>query len=107
MASIYPEKIQLIAKDLIESIEKHYPGTTKKNFDNFGLPHPEGNPAQIRAEMCIYVELLKSGVLGKNEPLYKCETCQNHGDYYVHGVIDKPLLIKCKCQKGKDNAASD
>lgn len=61
MQSLYPENIQKIASELLEIIEKYYPGLTKKTFDNFGQPNREGSPAQERAEMCIYIELVKGG----------------------------------------------
>ncbi len=57
----YPEEVKLIANDLLVSIEKYFPGLTMKTFDCFGYPNRKGSPAQERAEMCIYMELLKAG----------------------------------------------
>ena len=57
----YPEPIKEIAAVLVAEIEKHFPGLTKKTYDNYGHPNRKGNPAQTRAEMCVYVELLKAG----------------------------------------------
>lgn len=58
-----PYKITQIAKVLLEEIEKHYPGlTTKYKFDSCGKISTDGSCAQERAEMCLYIELLKSGV---------------------------------------------
>jgi hypothetical protein len=65
--SIYPESIKQIARVLLEEIEKHYPGITKNTFDGFGFKDRNGSPAQERAEMCIYVELVKAGVFKKDE----------------------------------------
>lgn len=62
MPTPLPEKIQLIAKEIAEILEKHYPGLTKKTFDNFGYPNREGSPAQERIELCLYIELIKAGV---------------------------------------------
>jgi len=28
----------------------------------------------------------------------KCEKCDDHGSYIVHGVIDEPLEIDCECK---------
>lgn len=61
MPNPFPESVTKIAKVLLEEIEKHYPGLTKKKFDNFGEPHPEGSHALVRAECCIYFELMKAG----------------------------------------------
>jgi hypothetical protein len=66
MTSVYPENIQKIAAELLEIIEKYYPGLTKKTFDSFGMPDIKGSPAQIRAELCIYLELVKAGAF-KND----------------------------------------
>lgn len=57
----YPDSVKKIAKVLLEEIEKYYPGIIKKTFDSFGFPNREGSPAQERAEMCVYIELLKAG----------------------------------------------
>ena len=74
---MYTENIKKIAKVLIDEIEKYYPGITKKTFDSVGLPITDefitdnvGTPAQIRAELCIYIELLKAGV--RFDELDKC-----------------------------------
>lgn len=61
-----PESVKLIAKVLLEEIEKHYPGLTKKTYDNFGFQNRDGSPAQERAEMCIYIELMKAGAFHKD-----------------------------------------
>lgn len=58
--SPYPKEVQQIAKVLLDEIEKHYPGLTKKTFNSYGLPEAEGTPAQDRAEFCVYIELLKA-----------------------------------------------
>lgn len=58
----YPENVKKIATELINIIEKYYPDITKKTFNNFGYPDRNGSPALERAEMCIYIELLKAGV---------------------------------------------
>jgi hypothetical protein len=29
----------------------------------------------------------------------KCEKCDDHGSYIVHGIIDEPLEIDCECKK--------
>ena len=62
MTSPYPEIVQKISSEFLEILEKHYPGLTKKKFDNLGLPYTDGDPAQQRMEFCVYIELLKSGV---------------------------------------------
>ena len=66
MPNPYPAQVQKIAQVLLEEIEKHFPGATKKNYDSLGYPCrkelDEGSPAQQRAEMCIYIELMKAGV---------------------------------------------
>lgn len=63
MPSPLPEKIQLIAKEFAEILEKHYPGLTTKTYDSFGYPNREGSPALERIEMCLYIELIKAGVM--------------------------------------------
>lgn len=57
----YPKKVREIAYSIISLIEIHFPGLTKKTFDNFGYPTREGSPAQERAELCVYIELMKAG----------------------------------------------
>jgi len=57
----FPETVKQIAKVLIDDIEKHFPGLTKKTYDSVGFEDKCGYPAQDRAEMCIYIELLKAG----------------------------------------------
>lgn len=61
MPTPYPDPIPQIAKVLLEEIEKHFPELTKKNFNGFGETCEEGSSAQIRAEFCIYFELMKAG----------------------------------------------
>lgn len=60
--STYPANITKIAEEFMEILEKYYPGLTKKTFDSFGYPNREGSPAKERIEMCVYIELMKSGV---------------------------------------------
>lgn len=57
----YPIEVQKIARVLITEIEKHFPGLTKKTFNTFGYPDRNGSPSLERAEMCIYIELMKGG----------------------------------------------
>lgn len=65
-----PKSVKKIAIVLLDEIEKHFPGLTKKTFDSFGYLNREGSPAQERAEMCIYIELMKAGAF--NNELGKC-----------------------------------
>jgi hypothetical protein len=65
MANPYPESIKQIAKALLQEIERHFPGLTTKTFDSFGYPDRKGSPAQERAEMCVYIELMKAGAFNE------------------------------------------
>ena len=58
----YPKEVTEISKLLLDEIEKHFPGITKKKFDNCGYPDKEGSCALERAKLCIYIELLKAGI---------------------------------------------
>lgn len=77
MPTPYPDPIPQIAKVIIDEVEKHFPGLTKRNLDSHGFPSPDGgSPAQDRAEFCVYIELMKAGawnhLLGvKNENLHE------------------------------------
>lgn len=59
----YPEPITKIAKVLLEEIEKYYPGITKKALGDYPLDSMLGlkQSALERAQMCIYIELVKAG----------------------------------------------
>jgi hypothetical protein len=63
MNTPYPENVKKISAEFLAILEKYYPGLTKKTFDSFGYPGREGSPAQERMEMCVYIELMKAGVL--------------------------------------------
>lgn len=65
MTKSYPKEVREIATVLVAEIEKHFPGFTTKTYDSFGYPNREGSPAQDRAEMCIYIELMKAGAFNK------------------------------------------
>ena len=66
MPSVYPEAVQKIAAVLLDEIEKHFPGlTTKYKFDSCGKISTDGSSAQERAEMCVYIELLKAGIFNE------------------------------------------
>lgn len=56
-----PENVQKIAKEFLEILEKYYPHIVKRTYDSHGYPNREGSPALERAEMCIYIELMKAG----------------------------------------------
>ncbi len=56
-----PENINKIAVELLEIIEKYYPGLTKKKYDNHGFADEKGYSALSRAKFCIYIKLLKAG----------------------------------------------
>ncbi len=73
MPASYPESIQNIAKALLKEMEKYYPDIVNKTFDSYGYPDKKGSPAQERAEMCIYIELLKAGAF--NDMITKFEDC--------------------------------
>lgn len=57
----YPENITNIAKEFIEILKKYYPNIVNRNYDSFGYPDRNGSPALERAEICIYIELMKAG----------------------------------------------
>ena len=64
MQNPYPEAVTTIAKVLLEEIQKHFPCITKRNYDSRGysiLETNAGYTAQQRAEMCIYIKLMKAG----------------------------------------------
>lgn len=80
--SIYPQSIQKIAQVILEEVERHYPGLTKKTFDSFGFTDRPGSPAKERVEMCVYIELLKAGVN------FECEKhVKLHSSIYQVGVL--------------------
>jgi hypothetical protein len=54
--------IKNIAEVLIDEIEKYYPGITKQKFDNCGYPKEKGCAAHERAELGLYIELMKAGI---------------------------------------------
>jgi hypothetical protein len=62
-----PEQITKIAEVMLNEIEKYYPGLINKRYDNFGFPDEKGTKAFHRAEMCIYIELMKAGAFKKDE----------------------------------------
>jgi|GEM_PF-3822177 hypothetical protein len=61
MINSLPANVQKIAQEVLLIIEKYYPGLTARKYDSLGYPNREGSPALERAEMCIYIELMKAG----------------------------------------------
>lgn len=61
MTNPLPETVQQIAKEFIQILDKYYPDIVKRKYDSHGYPDREGCPALDRAEMCIYIELMKAG----------------------------------------------
>ena len=57
----FPENVKKIAKEFIQILEKYYPDIVKRTYDSYGYPARVGSPALIRAEFCIYIELMKAG----------------------------------------------
>lgn len=62
-----PEKVKKISYELLEIIEKYYPGITKHEFDSFGFINKNGSSSLKRVEMCVYIELMKAGAFDNEE----------------------------------------
>lgn len=58
-----PEIVTIISKEFLDVLEKHFPGIAEKSFDSFGKLNTNGCPALERIEFCVYIELLKGGLL--------------------------------------------
>jgi len=58
-----PEIVKTISQEFLDVLEKHFPGISEKTFDGYGEQHPEGSPALMRMQFCVYIELLKCGFL--------------------------------------------
>lgn len=58
-----PEIVKNISQEFLDVLEKYFPGISEKTFDGCGKQNPEGSPALQRMQFCVYIELLKAGLL--------------------------------------------
>lgn len=61
------DNLDKIALEVMDTIEKYYPGLTKKTYDNCGYPDKKGTPTFYRIRTCLYIEFMKAAIF--NEPI--------------------------------------
>jgi hypothetical protein len=63
MANYYPDYIELAVNALCAELEKHRPDVFVKRYDGCGYQNEDGQTFKDRMIMCLYIELIKAGVI--------------------------------------------
>ena len=63
MIKITKQKIDDMAKEIHQVIEKHIPEIALMTYDNMGYPDKKGNPCIDRITLGLTIELIKAGIM--------------------------------------------